>query len=138
MVVTCLITTATLGLQPKWFTPSHLFWVHKLLYFVFIDIFHSLAIPLIVARTVPWENPKGERRESQFYVRQSEVLEPRQSVSIHSEMGKPEPGWMKTTLTAMEPQTLVLSENTASCKSPRSLEEERSLEKVITGQYSVQ
>ena len=124
MAVTCLITMATLGMQPIWFTPSHLFWVHKLLYFVFVDIFHSLVIPLIMARTIPWECPKDESRESEFYVRQPGVLEPRQSISIHCAMGKSAASWMKTPSTAiMEPPTLVLPENTAPWTLPNSLGE---------------
>ena len=122
MLVTCLILTATLGLQPAWFTPFHLFWAHKLLYFVFVDIFHSLVIPLIMARTIPWEHPKGEI--CKFYVRRCEVLEPRQPISIFSEMGKTEAAgsWMKNLSTALEPPTLVLPKSTAPW-IPSTLEE---------------
>ena len=126
MAVTCLITTATLGLQPTWFTPSYLFWVHKLLYFIFVDIFHSLAIPLIMARTIPWERPKGET--SEFYVRQPEVLEPRQSIPSQR---KGEASWMKTSSTAMELPTLAFPENTAPTFLQNSREKE-TLEKILS------
>ena len=85
---------ATLGLQPTWFTPFHLFLTEKLLYYVFVDIFHSLVIPLIMARTIPWEPPKG--RDTEFYVRQSDVLEPRRLISIQSEQRRVEPEGIKT------------------------------------------
>ena len=127
MVITCLMTTATLGLQPTWFTSSHLFWVHKLLYFVFVDIFHSLAIPFLMARTIPWQCPKSETRE--FYVRPPEVLEPRRPISIHSKMTKSEASWMKTTSIVMEPPTLVLPENPAPWILQDSQEQE-TLEKI--------
>ena len=94
MLVTCLKTMATLGLQPTWFTPFHLFLTEKLLYYVFVDIFHSLVIPLIMARTIPWEPPKG--RDTEFYVRQSDVLEPRRLISIQSEQRRVEPEGIKT------------------------------------------
>ena len=96
MLVTCLKTMATLGLQPTWFTPFHLFLTEKLLYYVFVDIFHSLVIPLIMARTIPWEAPKGEGRDNEFYVRQPDVLEPRRLISIQSEQRRVEPEGIQT------------------------------------------
>ena len=96
MLATCLITTATLGLQPTWFTPLHLFWAQKLLYFVFVDIFHALAIPLIMARTIPWDDPKVEIKANIFYVRQPEVLEPRHPISIQRETEQREESWKRT------------------------------------------
>ena len=110
LLVTCLILTATLGLQPAWFTPFHLFWAYNLLYFVFVDIFHSLAIPLIMARKIPWEHPRS--KICKFYVRKCEVLEPRQPISIHSEIGSSEgAAWMRTPSSAVDPPTLVLPQN---------------------------
>ena len=96
MLVTCLKTMATLGLQPIWFTPFHLFLTEKLLYYVFVDIFHSLLIPLIMARTIPWEPPKGEGRDNEFYVRQPDVLEPRRLISIQSEQRRVEQEGIQT------------------------------------------
>ena len=124
MLMTCLISTTTLGLQPAWFTPFHLFWTEKLLYFVFVDIFHSLVIPLMMARTIPWENPKGERGKSTFYVRQTNVLEPRRPISIQSgTRPSVEPDRMKTwesveadrmkTSSLKKPTTLLLPADTA-------------------------
>ena len=136
MLATCLKSTATLGLQPAWFTPSHLFWTEKLLYYAFVDIFHSLAIPLIMARTIPWEHPKGERRrENKFYVRQPEVLESRWPISIHSEMGQVKPAVegrveprvkssRKKPLFAMKPPILPLPANTVPWIPTRPMEEE--------------
>ena len=113
MLMTCLISTTTLGLQPAWFTPFHLFWTEKLLYFVFVDIFHSLVIPLMMARTIPWENPKGERGKSTFYVRQTKVLEPRRPISIQSgTRPSVEPDRMKTS-SLIKPTTLLLPADTA-------------------------
>ena len=41
-----------------------------------------------MARTIPWENPKDETRDSKFYVRQPGVLEARQPISNHTKLGK--------------------------------------------------
>ena len=41
-----------------------------------------------MARTIPWENPKDETRDSKFYVRQPGVLEARQPILNHTKLGK--------------------------------------------------
>ena len=78
----------------------------------------------MMARTIPWENPKGERGESTFYVRQPKVLEPRRPISIQSgTRPSVEPGQLKTwepvepdrmkTSSLIKPTTLLLPADTA-------------------------
>ena len=63
-----------------------------------------------MARTIPWEHPKS--KVCKFYVRKCEVLEPRQPISIHSEIRSSEGvAWMRTPSLAVDPPTLVLPQN---------------------------
>ena len=87
VLVAGLVLMITLDLQPSWFSPHHLFWSHKLLYFVFVDIFHALVLPLNMARAVPWIISKEDVGSCSFYVRKPKVLEPRPPISKHSRVG---------------------------------------------------
>ena len=50
-------------------TPIAMFWVHKLLYFFFIDVFHGIIIPLNME--IPWDITPPEVGE--FYVRKPKI-----------------------------------------------------------------
>ena len=87
VLVAGLVLMITLDLQPSWFSPHHLFWSHKLLYFFFVDIFHALVVPLNMARAVPWIISKEDVGSCSFYVRKPKDLEPRHPISKHSREG---------------------------------------------------
>ena len=87
VLVAGLVLMVTLDLQPSWFSPHHLFWSHKLLYFFFVDIFHALVVPLNMARAVPWIISKEDVGSCSFYVRKPKDLEPRRPISKHSRGG---------------------------------------------------
>ena len=87
VLVAGLVLMVTLDLQPSWFSPHHLFWSHKLLYFVFVDIFHALVLPVNMARVVPWIISKEDVGSCSFYVRKPKNLEPRPPISKHSRGG---------------------------------------------------
>ena len=87
VLVAGLVLMVTLDLQPSWFSPHHLFWSHKLLYFFFVDIFHALVVPLNMARAVPWIISKEDVGACSFYVRKPKDLEPRRPISKQSRGG---------------------------------------------------
>ena len=53
-------------------TPTKIFWIHKLTYFFFIDVFHGIVVPLNMK--VPWDFARSQSGE--FYVNAGHRLEP--------------------------------------------------------------
>ena len=74
--MSCIIGLPMLGVAKAHFTPVTMFWLHNLLYFAFIDLFHGLLLPLTII-SIPFEIEKISPEEKSFYVRTSLVLEPR-------------------------------------------------------------
>ena len=54
-------------------TPTKIFWIHKLTYFFFIDVFHGIVVPLNMK--VPWDF--GRSQSVEFHVNAGHSLEPR-------------------------------------------------------------
>ena len=54
-------------------TPTKIFWIHKLTYFFFIDVFHGIVVPLNMK--VPWDFARSQSGE--FQVNAGHSLEPR-------------------------------------------------------------
>ena len=78
--MSCIIGLPMLGVAKTHFTPVTMFWLHNLLYFAFIDLFHGLLLPLTII-SIPFEIEKISPEEKSFYVRTSLVLEPRRPFS---------------------------------------------------------
>ena len=53
-------------------SPKTVFWLHKLIHFLFVDVFHGLVIPMRME--VPWDSPRVD--PGRFYVRPPK-MEPR-------------------------------------------------------------
>ena len=73
------LAISTLLALPKMYniptlTPTVIFWIHKLTYFFFCDIFHGIILPLNMR--VPWDLGRPELGD--FYVRRPKI-EPRRS-----------------------------------------------------------
>ena len=73
------VAISTLLALPKMYniptlTPTVIFWIHKLTYFFFCDIFHGIILPLNMR--VPWD--LGQPEVGDFYVRKPKI-EPRRS-----------------------------------------------------------
>ena len=73
------VAISTLLALPKMYnipnlTPTVIFWIHKLAYFFFCDIFHGIILPLNMR--VPWD--LGQAEVGDFYVRKPKI-EPRRS-----------------------------------------------------------
>ena len=54
-------------------TPTKIFWIHKLTYFFFIDVFHGIVVPLNMK--VPWDFARSQSVE--FHANAGHSLEPR-------------------------------------------------------------
>ena len=50
-------------------TPKAMFWMHRLIYFLFVDVFHGIIIPLIMLIPMDLKTSKV----SEFYVRKPEI-----------------------------------------------------------------
>ena len=50
-------------------TPKAMFWMHRLIYFLFVDVFHGIIMPLIML--IPMDLKASEVRK--FYVRKPEI-----------------------------------------------------------------
>ena len=50
-------------------TPKAMFWMHRLIYFFFVDVFHGIIMPLIML--IPMDLKASE--VSEFYVRKPEI-----------------------------------------------------------------
>ena len=79
------IAISTLLALPKMYniptlTPTLIFWIHKLLYFFFVDIFHGVILPLNMMAPLDLGRPKV----SDFYVRKPKI-EPRRSPTEETE-----------------------------------------------------
>ena len=75
------IAISTLLALPKMYniptlTPTLIFWIHKLTYFFFTDVFHGVILPLNMI--IPWN--LGRPKVGQFYVRKP-TIEPRRTQS---------------------------------------------------------
>ena len=53
-------------------SPKTVFWLHKLIHFLFVDVFHGIVIPMRME--VPWDSPRVD--PARFYVRPPK-MEPR-------------------------------------------------------------
>ena len=68
------LVISTLLALPKTYTipalsPKAMFWAHMLLYFLFIDVFHGIIIPLNML--IPWNYKPS--KVSEFYVRKPQI-----------------------------------------------------------------
>ena len=73
------IAISTLLALPKMYnipilTPTLLFWIHKLTYFFFTDVFHGIILPLNMI--IPWD--LDQPKVGEFYVRKPKI-EPRRT-----------------------------------------------------------
>ena len=72
LVMSWIIAIPMVGADKALFT---MFWLHDLLYFAFIDLFHGILLPLIII-SVPVEPEKTSSEENTYYVRTTLVFEP--------------------------------------------------------------
>ena len=63
--------------KTEYLSPTQTWSVRKFCYILVLDIFHGLVLPLIIL--VRWTPAKCHQNPKQFYVRKTEVLEPRRS-----------------------------------------------------------
>ena len=61
--------------EETFFTPTTMFWLYNLAYFVFNDLFHGIVLPLFIISIPPRPDTCFDKKS--FYIRTTSVLEPR-------------------------------------------------------------